>query len=200
MLTAFNTHQGKANFIKSPWWLFEDFYDSIKPQGDELWVSNGRINEIWQSGFDDVERRPYITQRWPTTFLEIHPVDAKQRGIESGDMVEAFSERVPVQTGGYVWRRTSDWKFKNLMAKGNIKLVKASFKAVAVVIDTPRQGMAYAWNLNPKEPANALSPRVPDPMTNNYRFKLGVGKIRKIGESPYKKDFGQMSFAPRAFT
>ena len=34
-------------------------------KGDELWVTNGRINEIWQSGFDDVDRRPYITQRWP---------------------------------------------------------------------------------------------------------------------------------------
>ncbi len=200
LLTAFNTHQGKANFIKSPWWLFKDFYENIKPKGDELWVSNGRINEIWQSGFDDVQRRPYITQRWPTTFLEVHPDDAKKRGIESGDMVEAYSERVPVQTGGFIFRKMRDWSFKKLQADGNLELIKASFKAVAIVTDTPRAGMTYAWNLNPKEPANALSPRVPDPMTNNYRFKLGVGKIKKIGESPYKKDFSHMSFASRTFS
>jgi arsenite oxidase large subunit len=38
---------------------------------------------------------------------------------------------------------------------------------------------------------------VPDPVTNRYRFKLGKGRIRKIGESPYKRSFTAMSFAPR---
>jgi len=41
----------------------------MKPKEDELWMSNGRINEIGQSGFDDVERRPYITQRWPDNYF-----------------------------------------------------------------------------------------------------------------------------------
>ncbi len=45
----------------SPWEWFCDFYDRIKPQDDELWVTNGRINEVWQSAFDDI-RKPYIAQ------------------------------------------------------------------------------------------------------------------------------------------
>jgi len=81
-LVAFNTQSGKANWLKSPWDVFSDFFDFIKPKpkDDELWVTNGRINEIWQSGFDDVERRPYITQRFPENFIEIHPDDAKEKG------------------------------------------------------------------------------------------------------------------------
>ena len=62
-LTSFGTQSGKAVLLKSYWEDFKDFYDRVTPQGDELWVTNGRINELWQSGYDD-KRRPYIMQRW----------------------------------------------------------------------------------------------------------------------------------------
>jgi hypothetical protein len=56
-----------------------------------------------------------------------------------------------------------------------------------------------AWTnfLWPDSPANAIVPRVPDPVTNRYRFKLGTGRISRVGESPYKRSFTAMSFAPR---
>jgi arsenite oxidase large subunit len=38
---------------------------------------------------------------------------------------------------------------------------------------------------------------VPDPMTNNYRYKLGRGVLTKVGESPYKRSFTSMSLKPR---
>lgn len=196
-LTEFATHSGKANFIKSPWLLFSDFYEFIKPKGDELWVINGRINEIWQSGFDDVERRPYITQRWPENFIEIHPDDAKPLGIESGDMVVVESDRIPVQTGGFIGRDTKDLLFSKLMEDGHIKLTSASVKAVAVVIPVPRPGVTFMYFLHTLQSANSLVPRVPDPISNNYRFKLGIGKIKKIGESPYKRSLETMSFGTR---
>ncbi len=34
-------------------------------------------------------------------------------------------------------------------------------------------------------------------ISDNYRYKLGVGKVEKTGESPYKNSFGQMSFGRR---
>ncbi len=71
---------------------------------------------------------------------------------------------------------------------------------VAHVTDAVRPGTTFSICLmNPRNSVNALSPSVTDPMSGNYRFKLGVGKIRKVGESPYKKDFAQMSFANRSF-
>ena len=196
-LTAFNTQSGKANFIKSPWWLFADFFEHVKPKDDELWIINGRINEIWQSGFDDVERRPYITQRWPVNFIEIHPDDASVRGIESGDTIVAESDRVPVQTGGFIAQEVEDLTFSGLLAAGHIEYAEASVSAVAVVTSAVRKGVSFMYFLDPNQPANALVPRVPDPISNNYRFKLGVGRLKKIGESLYKTSFESMSFGPR---
>ncbi len=196
-LTSFNTQSGKANFVKSPWSHFSDFYEFLEPRGEELWITNGRINEIWQSCFDDVLRRPYIGQRWPDNFIEIHPDDAAKRGIESGDVIMAECDRVPVQVGGFVGRDTKDLFFSGLREAGHIKLVKGSVEAVAVVIPVPRPGVAFMYFLHPTHVANNLVPRVTDPISNNYRFKLGVGTVTKTGESPYKKSFESMSFATR---
>lgn len=60
-LTAFNTHTGKAILHKSPWEDFADFYERIRPRGDELWVTSGRVNEIWQSSFDDDRRKSMVS-------------------------------------------------------------------------------------------------------------------------------------------
>ena len=196
-LTAFNTHSGKAVLHKSPWEEFADFYEAeVKPKGDELFITNGRINELWQSGYDCM-RQAYKRERWPDNFLEIHPEDAKARGIESGDLVEIANDRVPVQTGGYWGVDDPDLSYTELKKRGLIRYTKASFQAVAIVTDGVKKGVAYANFLWPGSPANAIVPRVVDPFTNNYRYKLGKGRVRKIGESPFKRDLSAMSFAPR---
>lgn len=100
-LTMFNTSTGRANLLKAPWELFSDYWEFMRPEEDELWVTTGRINEFWQSGFDDQMRRPYIKQRWPDNWLEIHPEDAAKRGIESGDQLCVWSDKIPVEVGGY---------------------------------------------------------------------------------------------------
>ncbi|MFQ5518127.1 MAG: molybdopterin-dependent oxidoreductase, partial [Acidimicrobiia bacterium] len=83
-LTHFKSQSGKALLIQSPWELFSDFFERVKPDSKkgELWVTTGRINEIWQSAYDDT-RKPYLDQRWPDTFVEINPADAAAHGIES---------------------------------------------------------------------------------------------------------------------
>ena len=195
---AFGTHTGKGNFLKSPWWLFADFFDWLSPKDDELWVVNCRINEVWQSGFDDMERRPYVIQRFPVNFIEINPEDAERLGIESGDNVEVRCDRVPVQTGGFVGRDTKDLLFSKLMEDGHIDLDSVSVPAVAMVMDVPRPGVAAIYFLDPNAPANSLVPRVTDPISDNYRYKLGIGRIVKVGESEFKDSFAQMTFKSRA--
>ncbi len=100
-LNKFKTKTGRANLLKANWEMFGDYWEFMRPKGDELWVTTGRINEFWQSGFDDQMRRPYLKQRWPDNFLEIHPDDAKKRGIESGDRVVISNDKIPVEVGGY---------------------------------------------------------------------------------------------------
>ncbi|MAF84784.1 MAG: hypothetical protein CL797_11885 [Chromatiales bacterium] len=197
---GFKSQSGKQHLVKAPWFLFEDFYNAIKPKDDELWVTSGRMNEIWQSGFDDHERRPYITQRFPENILEIHPEDAKARGIESGDYVETYSDRIAVQTGGFIHRRLEDTMYTGLLKNGHIEFKSASVKLVAHVTANIRKGTTFSvCVIGGKNAINALSSSVTDPMSGNYRFKLGVGKVRKVGESPYKNDFSQMTFTSRTF-
>lgn len=276
ILRRFGTPTGKANLLKAPWELFDDFYQFIKPKADELWVTTGRINEIWQSGFDDQKRREFTKKRWPHNFFEIHPDDAKKHGIESGDMLHVWSDRVPTQVGGFMettaairgvttiasasaavqhdallsvgqttkplsrtyqaqassavqgdllfnsvqakekfdvppldrdpgaedgiglgWKDVEPLTFTNLQKAGHIKLISGSFEAVAIVTDAILPGVAFTYFLDTKNPGNSLAPRVLDPVSQRYRFKLGVGKVKKIGESQYKHDMTAMSFGPR---
>ena len=195
-LTTFNTQSGKALLQRSPWDLFADFYERITPRGDELWVTSGRINERWQSAFDDI-RRPYIMERWPGNFVEIHPSDAGKRDIESGDRVQVWNDDVLIQTGGFVGVEGDDMSYTGLERNGHIRIGKGSFEGTAIVTDDIRPGVLFTDFLWTKEPANSVVHRVADPITNRYRFKLGKGRIKKIGESPYKSAFRGMSFAPR---
>ncbi|MGF1747844.1 MULTISPECIES: arsenate reductase (azurin) large subunit [Vibrio] len=196
-LTAFNSQTGKVNIQKHPWGLFSDFYEWLQPKDDELWFSNGRINEIWQSGFDDVERRAYVIQRWPENWVEIHPDDAKKRGIESGDQVMMYSDRVANFKDTILGVHSDDFQFSSLLKNGHIKLDKAAVTAVAIVTPAVKKGALYANMIDMRQPSNSLTTRVVDQISGNYNFKMGVANIKKLGESKYKNEFRAFSFAPR---
>ncbi|KAE9630593.1 arsenate reductase (azurin) large subunit [Parasedimentitalea maritima] len=195
-LTHFNSQTGKCNIQKAPWDLFASYWEWLKPREGELWISSGRINERWQSGYDD-RRRPYIVQRWPENWIEIHTKVAKAQGIESGDYVQVYSDRIPVQTDTIVGVEGDDFDFASLLKNGHIELTNASITAVAIVTPAVKENLGYMDFLHTSQPANALSGRVVDWISGNYNFKMGVGKVRKMGESPYKHQFRSMSFARR---
>ncbi len=195
-LTHFNSQTGRCNIQKSPWSLFSDYWEWMQPKGDELWCTSGRTNERWQSGFDD-RRRPYIMQRWPENYVEIHPEDAAERGIESGDMVMAYSDRVPGLKETVLGIEGSDYSFSGQMAAGNVELSRAAVTGVAMVTRAIKKGVVYMDFLHTQQPANALEGRVVDWISGNYNYKMGVARVRKIGVSPYKENMRSMSFAPR---
>lgn len=195
-LTHFNSQTGKCNLQKAPWSLFSDYWEWLRPKDDELWSTSGRINERWQSGYDD-RRRPYIVQRWPENWVELHPDDAAERGIENGDYVMIYSDRIPVQVDTIIGVEGDDFSFTKLMENGHIELHKAAITAVAIVTPALKKGVMYMDFLHTAQPANALAGRVVDWISGNYNYKMGVGKVKKIGVSPYKNDFRSMSFARR---
>lgn len=199
-LTAFNTHSGKARLIKSPWELFDDFYARIKPDPKKgaFWVTCGRINESWQSGYDDL-RKPYLAARWPGSFVEIHPDDAKGYRIESGDVVRLTNDDVLIQTGGFNRVEGEEITFSWLEKNGHIRIGTGEIEAVAVVTPAVRRGVLFSYFLSPPNPFNALAHRVADLIANNYRYKLAKAKVARVGESPYKKDRRFMSFQRRDF-
>lgn len=197
-LTAFKTHTGKALLIKSPWDLFSDFYARIKPRRDkgELWVTCGRINEVWQSAFDGL-RKPYIASRWPMNFVEVHPDDAKAAKVESGDLVKLTNDEVLVQTGGFNRVHDEEITFTWLENNGHVKVSKGEIEAVAIVTPAVLRGVLFIYFLYPDNPANALSHQIPDPITHNYRYKLGKARLTRVGASPYKNDPKFMTFKRR---
>ncbi len=173
---GFETASRKAIFVNGDWNEVKPFQEEFAPTGDELWVTNTRINEHWQSQFDDV-RIPYRWDLFPANFLEINPADAAARGIESGDTVVVENDRVLTQSGGYD---------------------SASFEAVAFVTPQVPPGVTCGYfnflQGQLSTAVNSVSPGQTDPINNRYRYKLGKGRVRKTGESEIKH---QMSFVPR---
>jgi arsenite oxidase large subunit len=195
-LTNFHTHSGKAVLNKSPWELFSDFFERITPGEGEFWLTTGRINERWQSAYDDI-RKPYLAQRFPDNFIEIHPDDAARYGIENGDFVRMWSDDVLIQTGGYVQTESNSYSYTELEEAGLIRIGSGEAQAVAIVTDDILPGVLFSDFLWPGSETNSMVHRVPDPITNRYRFKLGKCRIENAGESPYKNNFGAFSFKSR---
>lgn len=171
----FKTASGKAIFMKGDWDIAKDTFEKFRPLDDELWVSNGRVNHIWQSMFDGT-RQPFVKQRYPSNFLMINPVDAEARGIESGDLVAVENDKVLDQLGN-----------EN---RGVLSLV-------AYVTDEVGQGVTYTYAFYPGQSADVVVPAVTDPVTGVYNYKIGKGRVRRMGETPLKKISASMSFIPR---
>ncbi len=57
---------------------------------------------------------------------------------------------------------------------------------MAIVTPAVKEGVLYANMNDMRQPSNSLSARVVDNISGNYNYKMGVVRIKKIGESPYK--------------
>ncbi len=170
----FKTDSGKANFVFADWDAVKDRNNILGPKGDEVWVINGRINALWNNLFDHA-RRQISKERWPMNFLEVHPDDAAAWGVGSGDLLSIESDNVLDQLGNKT---------------------KGSFTAAAYVSDTVPPGVTFTYFLYPGSPANAVTSADTSlqPINLRYNFKLGKGKVTKIGTTDLKE---RMSFAPR---
>ena len=174
-VTKYKTKSGKAIFMRGDWRMVEETYQQVRPKKDELWVLNGRINHIWQTMFDDL-RKPYVRQRYPSNWLFISFEDAKSRGIESGDLLHVQNDDVTDQLGN----RTT----------GILSLV-------AYVTDEVAPGVSYTYAFYPGQNSNTVVPAITDPVTGVYNYKIGKGRVTRVGETPLKEVIGAMSFVPR---
>lgn len=171
----FKTASGKAIFMKGDWDLVKDTFEKFRPKGEEMWVSNGRINHLWQSMFDGT-RQPFVKQRYPSNFLMINPADAERLGIESGNLVSVENDKVLDQLGNN--------------GRGVLSLV-------AYVTDEVGVGVTYTYAFYPGQSADNIVPAVTDPVTGVYNYKIGKGVVRKMGDTPLQQTEASMSFIPR---
>ncbi len=108
-------------------------------------------------------------------FLEISQEDASARGIESGDLVSVTNAAVRNHVGGDS---------------------AGYFTAVAYVTDLVPPGVTCAYFNFPGSHANSVVPADTNlqPQNLRYNYKLGKGKVARIGPSHLKRT---MSFVPR---
>jgi len=96
----FYGQDGKAKFIPSQWPGYPKLVASQK-QKYRFWINNGRLNHIWQTEYYEL-RMPLFKDRYPMSILEVNPEDAKDLGLQSGDIVEVYNDFGSVRGLAYV--------------------------------------------------------------------------------------------------
>lgn len=78
--------------------FFRPFEEAAEVPDKEypLWLCTGRVLEHWHTG-SMTRRVPELHRAVPEAELEIHPDDAKELGIQTGDMVKLISRRGEVK-------------------------------------------------------------------------------------------------------
>ncbi len=86
--------QGDLYFVKAPWEEIEPFFIDNLPRGNELFITNGRFNHLWNNLFHHL-RNDYVNERYPEdlpgTIVEVNPIWAREQGIVNGQIVEIIS-------------------------------------------------------------------------------------------------------------
>jgi arsenite oxidase large subunit len=173
---VFRTDSGKANFVFPDWEAATDRNAVLAPRTErgEVWVLNGRVNALWNN-MSDFTRRAFARDRWPQNPLEVNPDDARKWGLAAGDLVSVECDDVVDQRG---------------------RATRGSFTAVAYPTDAVPPGVTFVYFLYPGSAANNVvsADTSLQPLNLRYSFKLGRGRIRRLGPSGV---VGTMSFAPR---
>ncbi|HEX8012808.1 MAG TPA: arsenate reductase (azurin) large subunit [Casimicrobiaceae bacterium] len=86
----FSTKDGKAKFLPAPWPGLPKPVAAQKAKY-KFYVNNGRLNEVWQTGYHN-KYDPHVKDRYPMAIVELNPQDAKELGIEPGDIVELYND------------------------------------------------------------------------------------------------------------
>jgi arsenite oxidase large subunit len=86
----FDTSDGKAEFKPAKW------PGLPKPVADQkakhrFWINNGRSNEVWQTAYHD-QYDSFVMGRYPMAYVEMNPDDARELGIQAGDVIELFND------------------------------------------------------------------------------------------------------------
>ena len=86
----FDTKDGKAHFLPSPWPGLPKPVAAQKAKY-RFYINQGRVNEVWQTAYHN-KYDPHVRDRYPMSLIEMNPQDAKELGVEAGDIVELYND------------------------------------------------------------------------------------------------------------
>jgi len=171
----FDSQSGKPMFLRVGWDTASVIWEKLRPDAaqDEFWLTNGRIEEIWQTMYTDL-RKPNVMRRWPRNIVEINPADAEAAGISNGDSISLSSDRIA---------RNEDGAFDS-----------GSLTAAAYVSDIVPAGVLWTNFAYPDQWCNHTAPRFMHPVNPVTPFKLARVKMTRLGATDLAE---RMSFGPR---
>jgi arsenite oxidase large subunit len=96
----FSSEDGKAHFMQTQWRGLQASGKEQEKQKFPYLINNGRANHVWQSAYLDVDNA-FVMDRWPLPFIEMHPDDMTELGVEEGDLVEVWNDNGSTQAMVY---------------------------------------------------------------------------------------------------
>jgi arsenite oxidase large subunit len=96
----FNTQDGRARFAATPWRGLETPGKVEEQAKYRFLINNGRANAVWQSVYLDQDN-PFVHDRFPLPYLQIHPQDMTELGLKAGDLAEVYNDNGSTQA--MVW-------------------------------------------------------------------------------------------------
>jgi arsenite oxidase large subunit len=111
----FNTSDGRARFAATPWRGLETPGKAEERAKFRFLINNGRTNAVWQSVYLD-QHNPFVHDRFPLPFLEMHPADMAELGLHQGDLAEVYNDNGSTQA--MVWPTPSARRGETFMLFG----------------------------------------------------------------------------------
>ncbi|TYO83953.1 arsenite oxidase large subunit [Oceanicella actignis] len=98
--TRHGREDGKALFCAGAWRGWQAPGKAREKASHRFWINNVRANIFWQNQFLDQDNE-FIQDRYPHPFVEMHPDDMVELGINPGDLIEIVNENGVTQGMAY---------------------------------------------------------------------------------------------------
>lgn len=91
---------GKALFCAAGWRGWQAPGKAREQASHRFWINNVRANIFWQNQFLDQDN-DFIQDRYPHPFVEMHPEDMVELGLNPGDLLEIINDNGVTQGMAY---------------------------------------------------------------------------------------------------
>lgn len=91
---------GKALFCAAGWRGWQAPGKAREKAAHKFWINNVRANIFWQNQFLDQEN-DFVQDRFPHPFVEMHPEDMVELGLNPGDLLEIVNDNGVTQGMAY---------------------------------------------------------------------------------------------------
>ena len=98
--TRHGREDGKALFCAGAWRGWQAPGKAREKAEHRFWINNVRANIFWQNQFLE-QKNEFIQDRYPYPFVQMHPDDMVDLGINPGDLIEIVNENGVTQGMAY---------------------------------------------------------------------------------------------------